>query len=234
LADGLLAETPRNKGTMMTQRQIASITRTICLAFTIAGAAIQGAWAVNAGHHEYELEIIKAKRMLLVKRGAKIEKVFRMASGRGGRGDKHYRGDHRTPVGTYRVVKIKRSSRFHTFLQLNYPNVKDAFYGLRGRMISEYDFDRIVSAQKYHQIPPQNTALGGAIGIHGIGAVTPLKWDIHQNVNWTEGCIALTNEQIDTLKKYIGIGTKVVIAETLSSSKSSPSRAPTRVRIVKR
>ncbi len=218
----------------MTQRQFGSITRTICLALIIAGAAIQGVWAVNAGHHDYELEIIKSERMLLLKRGAKIEKVFRMASGRGGPGDKHYRGDHRTPVGTYRVVKIKRSSRFHTFLQLNYPNVKDAFYGLRDRMISEYDFDRIVSAQKYHKIPPQNTALGGAIGIHGIGAPTPQKFDIHQNVNWTQGCIALTNEQIDTLRKYVGVGTKVVIAETLVSSKSSLSQAPARIRIVKR
>ncbi len=218
----------------MTQRQIGSITRTICLALIMAGAAIQEVWAASSGHHDYELEIIKSERMLLVKRGAKIEKVFRMASGRGGPGDKHYRGDHRTPVGTYRVVKIKHSSRFYTFLQLNYPNVKDAFYGLRGRMISEYDFDRIVSAQKYHEIPPQNTALGGAIGIHGIGAVTQQKWDIHQNVDWTEGCIALTNEQIDTLQEYVGVGTKVVITETLASSKSSLSQAPARVRIVKR
>lgn len=221
---------------MMTQRQIgAAITRTICLVLMIAGgAAIQGVWAASSGYHDYELEIIKSERMLLLKKGAKIEKVFRMASGRGGPGDKHYRGDQRTPVGTYRVVKIKPSSRFHTFLQLNYPNVKDAFYGLRGRMISEYDFDRIVSAQKYYKIPPQNTALGGAIGIHGIGAFTPQKFDIHRNVNWTQGCIALTNEQIDTLRKYVGVGTKVVIAETLASSKSSLSQAPARVRIVKR
>ncbi|MGH8526198.1 MAG: L,D-transpeptidase family protein, partial [Gammaproteobacteria bacterium] len=63
--------------------------------------------------------------------------------------------------------------------------------------------------------------------------VTPQKWDIHQNVNWTEGCIALTNEQIDSLRKHVGIGTKVVIAETLAS-KSSLSQAPARVRIVKR
>ncbi len=230
----MLAGTPRNKGKMMTQRQIGSIARTICLALIMAGAAIRGSWAVNASHHDYELEIIKSERMLLLKRGIKIEKVFRMASGRGGPGDKHYRGDHRTPVGTYRVIKIKPSSRFHTFLQLNYPNVKDAFYGLRGRMLSEYDFDRIVSAQKYHKVPPQDTPLGGAIGIHGIGVFSPQKFDIHQNTNWTQGCIALTNEQIDTLRKYVGVGTKVVIAETLASSKSSFSRAPARVRIVKR
>ena len=230
----MLAGTPLNKGKMMTQRQIGSIARTICLALIMTGAAIRGGWAVNASHHDYELEIIKSERMLLLKRGSKIEKVFRMASGRGGLGDKHYRGDHRTPVGTYRVVKIRPSSRFHTFLQLNYPNVKDAFYGLRGRMLSEYDFDRIVSAQKYHEIPPQDTALGGAIGIHGIGAFSPQKFDIHRNTNWTEGCIALTNEQIDTLRRYVGVGTKVVIAETLASSKSSFSQAPARVRIVKR
>ena len=188
-----------------------------------------------AGYHDYELEIIKSERMLLLKKGAKIEKVFRMASGRGGPGDKHYRGDHRTPVGTYRVVKIKPSSRFHTFLQLNYPNVKDAFYGLRGRMISEYDFDRIVSAQKYHKIPPQNTALGRGDRNSWYRCLQHRKNSTYTGItNWTQGCIALTNEQIDTLRKYVGVGTKVVIAETLSSSKSSFSQAPARVRIVKR
>lgn len=217
----------------MTQRQIGSITRSLLLTITIAAIAIPEARAYKTSYEDYELEIIKSQRMLLLKRGEKIEQAFRMASGRGGPGDKRYRGDHRTPVGTYRIVKIKRSSRFHTFLQLNYPNVKDAFYGLRGRRISEYDFDRIVSAHKYGRIPPQDTALGGAIGLHGIGAFSPRKLDIHQNINWTEGCVALTNQQIDTLRRFIGIGTKVVITEKLEPSKTTLSQAPARMRIVK-
>ena len=59
----------------------------------------------------------------------------------------------------------------------------------------------------------QNTPLGGAIGIHGIGEITEEKLEIHRTINWTKGCIALTNDEIDDLLHYIGVGTKVVINE---------------------
>ncbi len=169
-----------------------------------------------AGHlsiEDYELEISKSHRVLVLKRGSRIERRYRISSGSGGRGDKQRIGDHRTPVGIYRIVKVKAPSRFHTFFQLSYPNVKDAFYGLRNKRISLRDFDRIVFAQRYHLIPPQDTRLGGAIGIHGIGAASSQRMKIHWAADWTRGCIALTNEQIDELSKFIGVGTKVVINE---------------------
>ena len=56
--------------------------------------------------------------------------------------------------------------------------------------------------------PPQDTPLGGQIGIHGIGNGDQ---DIHHNYNWTNGCIALTNEQIDQLGKWIKPGVLVNI-----------------------
>ena len=60
-------------------------------------------------------------------------------------------------------------------------------------------------------MPPQNTRLGGYIGIHGVGEVTREKMKIHRAVNWTDGCIALTNKDINTLRKYVSIGTPVII-----------------------
>ncbi|MGH8583865.1 MAG: L,D-transpeptidase family protein [Gammaproteobacteria bacterium] len=163
--------------------------------------------------HDYVLEIHKSQRTLLLRHGGKVEKKYFIAHGQGGRGDKEHFGDRKTPIGTYKIVKIKDHSRFHSFFHLNYPNVKDAFFGLRDKLISEGDFDRIVSSAKHLEVPPQNTRLGGAIGIHGIGEETAEQMKIHGNLNWTKGCIALTNAQIDDLKKYIGLGTKVVITE---------------------
>lgn len=161
----------------------------------------------------YEIEIDKKNRLLIVRHGEEVLKTFRVALGRGGDGDKSVRGDKKTPIGTYRVVGFNDDSRFHRFVRLNYPNVKDAYYGLRNDVISRAEFDRIVTALRAGRMPPQNTRLGGAIGIHGIGEETPDKLHIHDNLDWTEGCIALTNAEINELHAFLGIGTRVVIRE---------------------
>lgn len=168
---------------------------------------------LTASAADYEIEIVKSQRLLYLKHGDKVEKTFHAAFGYGGRGDKRQFGDHKTPIGVYRIIKVKGSDHFHRFLMLNYPNVKDAYWGLKNGMLTRVEFDAIVEAAKSGQMPPQNTPLGGAVGIHGIGEITPDKLTIHENVNWTEGCIALTNEQIDELSRYVEIGTKVVINE---------------------
>ena len=54
--------------------------------------------------------------------------------------------------------------------------------------------------------PP--TTLGGLIGIHGIGKGDPR---VHRDFNWTFGCVALTNEQIDQLRPWVRLGTRVVL-----------------------
>lgn len=161
--------------------------------------------------HGYVIEVLKSRKILLVKQGDKVVRRYRTAVGRGGRGDKQRSGDHKTPIGTYRVVRFNDNSRFRLFMQLNYPNIKDAFYGLKKHLIDRQEFDRIVTALKQGRTPPQNTPLGGAIGIHGLGAENRKRLRIHENYNWTEGCIALTNKEIMDLKKYVHIGTKVVI-----------------------
>ena len=98
-------------------------------------------------------------------------------------------------------------------MQLDYPNLLDAWYGYKNNVISASDFKKIAYAYKQKKIPPQNTRLGGYIGIHGIGEETDQKLMIHNGFNWTDGCIALTNEQISELRKYVDIGTKVIIKE---------------------
>lgn len=162
---------------------------------------------------EYQLEVYKSRNELLVRRAGEVTRRFRVALGIGGRGDKRLRGDNRTPVGTYRIVDFNESSRFELFMHLNYPNVKDAFYGLQDRLIDRVQFDSIVDALRAGRAPPQDTALGGAIGIHGIGADTEEKLRIHRSQDWTQGCIALTDQEIQELRRYVAVGTKVIINE---------------------
>lgn len=161
----------------------------------------------------YDIEVKKNQRLLIVRDGERVRATFPIALGRGGPGDKHKLGDNKTPVGTYRIVGVNNSTAFDTFLRLNYPNVKDAFYGLKSQLISRRDFDRIVTALRHHEVPPQNTRLGGAIGIHGLGEETPEKVHIQNKLDWTQGCIALRNHDLHELREFIDVGTRVVISE---------------------
>lgn len=98
-------------------------------------------------------------------------------------------------------------------MQLNYPNLIDAWYGYKNNIINAKEFKRIAYAIKEKQHPPQDTALGGYIGIHGLGDTTAERLKIHDSFNWTEGCIALTNEQVTSLREFVSIGTRVTIRE---------------------
>jgi len=79
---------------------------------------------------------------------------------------------------------------------------------LRKGVIDGPTYKRIVTAHHFNQIPPQNTPLGGQIGIHGLGNADSR---IHQTFDWTHGCIALTNTQIDHLSQMVETGTVVKI-----------------------
>lgn len=167
----------------------------------------------TATGNRFYLEIDKSDRVLRVKSANRTYRQFNVAWGRGGAGEKRRLGDKRTPEGIYRIVGFNDNSQFHLFMRLNYPNVKDAFNGLKHKLISKNEFDRIIESLKFGKLPPQDTALGGAIGIHGMGEENANKLKIHSKLNWTKGCIALTNKEISELRNYVSIGTEVVIKE---------------------
>ena len=159
----------------------------------------------------YEVLIYKDQGKLVVKSNQKTVKSYKVATGRGGAGDKKQKGDNKTPVGTYRVVGFNAKSRFDYFIRLNYPNAKDAFHGYKAGKIGRATFRSIMSAVRSGKTPPQHTALGGAIGIHGIGDESPEQLHIHNSLDWTEGCIALRNAEIQELRAFIQMGTRVII-----------------------
>jgi murein L,D-transpeptidase YafK len=163
--------------------------------------------------NDYQIEVSKSSRELRVLESNQVIRTFNIALGKNGNGTKRRLGDNLTPAGTYKVIEFKTDSKFHFFMQLNYPNTIDAWHGYRDQIIDSMEFSQIVNAIKNNKLPPQHTALGGYIGIHGIGEITGEKLEIHEAFNWTEGCVALKNEDINELRKYVSLGTMVVIRE---------------------
>ncbi|MBL1262203.1 L,D-transpeptidase family protein [Methylomicrobium sp. RS1] len=144
-----------------------------------------------------------------VKKGEKtVDTIDNIAIGRGGAGYKAHRGDDITPYGDYRIGWVGQRSNFRRFFGLTYPNTQDARTALIKGIITKQTYERIVEANESHGIPPQNTPLGGQIGIHGLGAADE---KIHRSMNWTHGCIAMTNTQIDHLSRYVEPGMVVKI-----------------------
>ena len=166
-----------------------------------------------ANEDNYQLVISKSNKELTIIQGDKTIKRFDIALGKGGKGTKQKLGDNKTPVGVYKITDFKADSKFHYFMQLDYPNMLDAWYGYKNDIITAREFKRIAYAIKDKKRPPQNTALGGYIGIHGLGQSSREKLKIHSSFNWTEGCIALKNNEITALRQYVSIGTRVTINE---------------------
>lgn len=149
------------------------------------------------------LVIEKMKRRLRVYDGDKFIRQYKMVLGFAAQGDKKIEGDGKTPEGEFYVFTKNDQSKFHLSLGLSYPNVEAARRGLREKIISQEEHDAILKAMAEKQMPPQKTALGGEIYIHGGGIET----------DWTEGCIALENEEIKEIFDAIPVGAKVIISE---------------------
>jgi murein L,D-transpeptidase YafK len=132
--------------------------------------------------------IEKSKRTLTLMDGAKIVKTYKVALGGQPAGAKDRQGDHKTPEGIYSVDAKNAHSQFYKALHISYPNQTD-----RGH------------AHKLGLSP------GGDVEIHGLGA----KWGWigakHRLTDWTDGCVAVTNEEIDEIYPQIKVGTPVEI-----------------------
>jgi murein L,D-transpeptidase YafK len=164
--------------------------------------------AIAADNNVWLLVDTKARKIEVKKGEQTIDTLKSIAIGRGGAGFKSHRGDNITPYGNYRIGWVGEKSSFRKFFGLTYPSTEDAAKALKQGIINQLTYDRISLAHRYHQIPPQNTPLGGQIGIHGLGRGDAR---IHEAFNWTHGCIALTNSQIDHLSQWVDTGTIVKI-----------------------
>lgn len=110
-------------------------------------------------------------------------------------GNKHRMGDKATPEGTYKIVnKFQgKETPYHKALAIDYPNTDD-----KEKFRNDLSKGNI----------PSYSRIGGGIEIHGGGG---------RGVDWTEGCIALTDKEIDLVFNLVRIGTPVTIVGSLKN-----------------
>ena len=119
--------------------------------------------------------------------------------------------DNITPIGDYKVCAIDTLNKYHKFFHLDYPNERDAAEALKQGYIFDDEFNTIILAAKKNECPPKETKLGSEIGIHGIGTYNIIFKNLPFPFNWTNGSIAVSNENIDELYSVIKVGTPVKI-----------------------
>jgi murein L,D-transpeptidase YafK len=150
-----------------------------------------------------KIVIKKAKKKLLLYSEEKLLRTYPVKLGFNPVGDKVRQGDKRTPEGSYYICMKNPRSKYYLSLGLSYPSIEDAERGLEQKLITKNDRDRIIERISKKSIPPWDTPLGGEIFIHGGGET----WD------WTYGCVALRNKDIEELFKVIALGTEVIIQQ---------------------
>lgn len=132
--------------------------------------------------------IDKSERLLTLFRGERELKAYKVALGRNPIGHKQQEGDGRTPEGRYTITFHKENSSFHRALRISYPNAED-----------------IRSARERGVSP------GGDIMIHGLPNGMGSIGSAHLLRDWTEGCVAVTNEEIEEIWRVVPDGTIVDI-----------------------
>jgi hypothetical protein len=155
------------------------------------------------------LHISVKQRTLSVVRGRHvIHEIPHFAIGINGAVNLRTRGSAMTPKGEFRVERINPNSQYATFIAINYPNPRVADQALAERLITAEEAERIRRHYQQYRLSYPNTALGGNIGIHGLGNRDPF---LNQRVDWTEGCLAVENEQVRLLSSLVGVNTPVLI-----------------------
>jgi murein L,D-transpeptidase YafK len=145
------------------------------------------AYAIQNGPADKILIEKKERRLTLISKG-EVLKTYKIALGGNPDGPKERQGDNKTPEGTYFIDARNKDSQYHLSLHISYPNESDK------------------QRAKERGVSP-----GGDIMIHGIKNGFSWVGDAHTEVDWTRGCIAVTDEEIEEIDKLAPIGTLVEI-----------------------
>lgn len=152
-------------------------------------AALPLAIIANVTYANVDMVLVdKSARTMYLMESGTVVKEYRVVLGGQPRGHKIQEGDERTPEGIYTLDFKKEDSAFHRSMHVSYPNVKD-----------------IENARRKGVEP------GGAIMIHGQKNGWEKLSFISKYVDWTDGCIALTNAEMDEFMALVDVGTKINI-----------------------
>jgi murein L,D-transpeptidase YafK len=132
--------------------------------------------------------VIKSQRILLLMSQGKVLKRYQVALGGNPIGPKLQQGDHKTPEGTYILDRRNDKSRFYRSIHISYPDEKDR-----------------ATAAKFGVSP------GGDVFVHGLPNNFGWLGKSHLSMDWTDGCIAVTDEEMDEIWRAVPDGTLIEI-----------------------
>jgi murein L,D-transpeptidase YafK len=135
-----------------------------------------------------KIVILKSAHSMTLLKGSKVLKAYKVALGSVPVGPKQVEGDHKTPEGTYLIDAKNAHSQFHLSLHISYPSAADQ---QRARSMGARP--------------------GGAIMIHGLAKPFAYLGPLHRQTDWTDGCVAVTNAEIEEIWKLVPVGTRVEI-----------------------
>jgi murein L,D-transpeptidase YafK len=144
---------------------------------------------------ESVLVVDKMAQQCTIYKNGKVKYQFHAEFGKNWMGDKRYKGDYATPEGRYQIIKKlgPKYTKYYKALLINYPNNED-----------KEEFARDIKNGSL----PRWSKIGNLIEIHGNGG---------KGINWTNGCVALSDHDMDKLFDYVNIGTPVTIVGSLKS-----------------
>jgi murein L,D-transpeptidase YafK len=135
-----------------------------------------------------QVVVLKGERTLNLLAHGKIIRTYRVALGGVPVGPKERQGDHKTPEGRYVLDRRNPHSQYYKSIHISYPHEKDR---------------RNAETMGVHA--------GGDIMIHGLPPRQAWVGAAHRDFDWTEGCIAVTNEEIEEIWSAVPVGTPIHI-----------------------
>lgn len=163
------------------------IPRRTVLLLGLAACARGPRWLDYGGPEVSEVRVFKAERRMELWSGATRLRSYDIALGANPVGPKRQRGDSRTPEGRYTIDRRNPQSAFHLSLGIDYPNAED------------------IARARAEGVDP-----GGDIFIHGLGHRS--RFSRYRRGDWTDGCIAVTNRQIEEIYAMVPNGTPIEIS----------------------
>ena len=142
----------------------------------------------KSSEHADAIVILKKDHLLQLYYQGKLIRTYKVALGSGGLAPKQREGDARTPEGHYVIDLHNANSKYHKSLHISYPNADDQNRARKG-----------------------GYSPGGAIMIHGLPDKFAYMGALHRQWDWTLGCVAVTDDEIDEIWNLVPNGTSVDI-----------------------
>jgi murein L,D-transpeptidase YafK len=135
-----------------------------------------------------EIIVLKSRRELQLIENNSVLRTYKISLGSSPIGPKMRQGDGKTPEGKYHISGRNKSSKYHLSLRISYPNTDD-----------------ILRAKRMGVNP------GGDIMIHGLRNDFGWVGPFHRFFDWTQGCIAVTDSEIEEIYNLVANNTPVII-----------------------